>query len=177
MRTKRAQRYFFAMAFLTAVLSVGFYFLLYLPQQAELCEKEAEAASLGQEIEEVKAFRRVHSDPVGEAKDFGRRQQIADGMIPPRLELGAFLTETEKYASSTGTALLGALPGTPETWEGFAREKVRFTVRGDYFALLDFLYLLEQSGRFVKIEAVRGKSDNVGVFTGTIDLWIYAKAQ
>ena len=57
------------------------------------------------------------------------------------------------------------------------RAPVRLSVRGDYFSLLDFLYSLEQRGRFVKIDAVRGKTDNGGVFTGTVDLHIYARSR
>lgn len=58
---------------------------------------------------------------------------------------------------------------------GPARQRLRISVRGDYFALLDFLFLLEQGGRFARVEAVRGRVDDAGVFQGTLEVWIYAR--
>ncbi len=57
------------------------------------------------------------------------------------------------------------------------RAPIRLSVRGDYFSLLDFLYSLEQRGCFVKIDAVQGKTGDGGVFTGTVELWIDARAR
>ena len=95
-------------------------------------------------------------------------------MLPAKLDVGVFLAEAEKRAADSGIALLGVAPGEPGTAGGFAAEKLRLSVRGDYFALLDFLYALEQQGRFVKIDAMRGKVED-GAFKGEIELWIYAR--
>ncbi len=175
MRAKQAKRHFCAMAVFAAVLGMAFYFLSYVPQRDALSAKEAETASLRRELEEAAKFRRSHPDPAKEAKMVGERKRAVDAMIPARLEAGAFLAETEKKAAASGVVLLGVAPGDAGMADGFATEMLRISVRGDYFALLDFLYVLEQQGRFVKINAMRGAAEG-GDFTGEIELWIYARA-
>ncbi|MBQ8699064.1 MAG: type 4a pilus biogenesis protein PilO [Schwartzia sp.] len=175
MGARRAQRRFFVMAVLSALFGVSFYFLSYAPQHDALRAKEAEAASLRRELGEWAAFRRAHPDPVKEATAVGERKNVVDAMLPERLETGTFLAEAEKRAASTGIVLLGASPGNPKMTDGLAMEKMRISVRGDYFALLDFLYALEQQGRFVKIDTMRGTVED-GVFKGDLELWIYARS-
>ncbi len=92
------------------------------------------------------------------------------------MEESSFLLEAERRAAETGVSLLGVAPGDAGMADGYARASIRLSVRGDYFALLDYLYALEQRGRFAKIDAVRGQVDDGGVFTGVIELWIYARA-
>jgi len=175
MGAKQARLRFCVMAVLAAVLGASFYLLSYEPQRNALRAKESEAVSLRREIESAAAFRRAHPDPAKEAKSAAERKRYLDAMLPARLEAGAFLAGAEKRAAESGVTLLGVVPEEPGTAGGFAAEKLRFSVRGDYFALMDFLYALEQRGRFVKIDAVRGKTED-GIFNGTIELWIYARA-
>ena len=105
----------------------------------------------------------------------GERKRSVEAMLPARLETGAFLAEMEKKAAAAGVALLGIAPGEDGTADGFAAKKLRLSVSGDYFALMDYLYTLEQQGRFVKIDAMRGTVED-GAFKGEIELWIYARA-
>lgn len=176
MRAKRARQRFCIMAVLAAVLGASFYFLSYVPQHDALRAKEAEAASLRHEIGAAAAFRRSHPEPAKEAKTEGERKRAVEAMLPAKLEVGAFLAEAEKKAAAAGVALLGVAPGDAGMADGFAREKLRFSVSGDYFELLDFLYALEQQGRFVKIDVMRGTVEG-GSFKGEIELWIYARAR
>ena len=175
MRADRERRRFFVMAVLAAVLAASFYYLSYLPHQDTLRAKEAEEVSLRHAIKETAAFRRSHPDPAKEAKMAGERKRSVEAMLPARLETGAFLAETEKKAAAAGVALLGIAPGEDGTADGFAAKKLRLSVSGDYFALMDYLYTLEQQGRFVKIDAMRGAVED-GAFKGEIELWIYARA-
>ena len=175
MRAKQARLRFFGMAALAAVLGVSFYLLSYEPQSDALREKEAEAVSLRRAIGEAAAFRRSHPDPAKETKKLAERKRAVERMLPARLDAGAFLLEAEKRAAESGVTLLGVAPGDAGMTGGFATEKMRFSVRGDYFELLDYLYALEQQGRFVKIDAMHGKVED-GVFKGDIELWIYARA-
>ena len=175
MRAKQARLRFFGMAALAAVLGVSFYLLSYEPQSDALREKEAEAVSLRRAIAEAAAFRRSHPDPAKEAKKLAERKRAVERLLPTRLDAGAFLLEAEKRAAESGVTLLGVAPGDAGMADGFATEMLRISVRGDYFALLDFLYVLEQQGRFVKINAMRGAAEG-GDFTGEIELWIYARA-
>ncbi|MBP3691252.1 MAG: hypothetical protein J6I74_07995 [Schwartzia sp.] len=175
MRAKQARLRFFGMAALAAVLGVSFYLLSYEPQSDALREKEAEAVSLRRAIAEAAAFRRSHPDPAKEAKKLAERKRAVERLLPTRLDAGAFLLEAEKRAAESGVTLLGVAPGDAGMTGGFAAEKLRLSVRGDYFELLDYLYALEQQGRFVKIDAMHGKVEE-GVFKGDIELWIYARA-
>lgn len=175
MKAREARLRFFGMAALAAALGASFYLLACAPQSDALREKEEEASALRREIETAAAFRRAHPDPAKEAKAAAERKRAVEKMLPARLDTGAFLAEAEKRAAASGVMLLGVAPGDPGTSGGFATEKLRLSVRGDYFAMLDFLYALEQQGRFVKIEAVRGNVEG-GVFKGEIELWIYARA-
>ena len=175
MRAKQARLRFWGMAALAAALGVSFYLLSYEPQNDALRAKEAEAASLRREIGEAAAFRRSHPDPAKEVKMVAERKRAAERMLPARLDTGAFLLEAEKSAAESGVTLLGVSPGDAGTMDGFATEKLRLSVRGDYFELLDYLYALEQQGRFVKIDTMRGKVED-GAFKGDIELWIYARA-
>ena len=175
MKARHARLHFCGMAALAAVFGALFYLLSYAPQSEALREKEAEAISLRKAIGEAAAFRRSHPDPAKAAKSAAERKRALDTMLPARLEAGTFFAAAEKHAVESGVALLGVTPGEPGTTSSFATEKLRLSVRGDYFALMDFLYALEQQGRFVKIDAMRGKVED-GTFKGEIELWIYARA-
>lgn len=175
MKARQARLRFFGMTALAVISGALFYLLSYAPQSEALCAKEAEAVSLRKEIGEAANFRRSHPDPAKEAKSAAERKRALDIMIPANLDAGAFLMEAEKRAAESGVTLLGVAPGDTGTTGGFATEKLRLSVRGDYFELLDYLYALEQQGRFVKIDAMRGKVEE-GVFKGEIELWIYARA-
>ena len=177
MQSRQARKRFVLSAFFSVALAVSFYEFFYLPQRAELSAKQGEAVRLRREIAEASSFRRAHPSPEQETKSLGARTRFVDAMIPTRLDEGAFLAETEKKAAAAGVALLGVAPGDGEEADGFVQKKIRLSVRGEYFALLDFLYAMEQQGRFVKIDAVRGKTDEGGVFMGTVELWIYARSQ
>lgn len=175
MKARQAKLRFFGMTALAVIFGALFYLLSYAPQSEALRAKEAEAVALRKEIGEAANFRRSHPEPEKEAKSAAERKRALDIMIPARLDAGAFLVATEKNAAESGVTLLGVAPGEPGTADGFAAEKLRLSVRGDYFALMDFLYMLEQRGRFVKIDAMRGKVED-GAFKGEIELWIYARA-
>lgn len=175
MKAREARLRFFGTAALAAAMGASFYLLSYVPQSDALREKEAEAVSLRREIEEAAAFRRAHPDPAKETKAAAERKRAVDKLLPARLDAGAFLAETEKRATESGIMLLGGAPEEPGLTGDFASEKLRLSVRGDYFAMLDFLYALEQRGRFVKIDAMRGNVED-GAFKGEIELWIYARA-
>ena len=176
MGLKGAQRRFCVMAGFSAVLAAAFYVFLYAPQREELQTKEAEAVELRRVVAEAEAFRKDHPDPAKEKGKAEARNRLVAGLLPPRLEQGAFLMEAEKRAAAAGIKLAGVLPGDGADAGGAVRAPVRLSVSGEFFSLLDFLYSLEQRGRFVKIDAVRGKTDDFGVFTGTVDLWIYARS-
>ena len=175
MNPQQARSRFFLMIALSACLGAAFYFFLHLPQHAELRAKEAEAFRIRQELAATDAFRRGHPEPAKEEKKVETRRRLVEVKLPPRLDRGAFLLETERRAAESGLQLLGVVPGDGSDAGGLAKAPVRLSVRGDFFSLLDFLYSLEQRGRFVKIDAVRGKTDNGGVFAGTVELWIYAR--
>jgi Tfp pilus assembly protein PilO len=175
MKAREARLRFIGMMVLAAASGALFYLLSYVPQNDALHEKEAEAAALRREIESAAAFRRSHPAPEKEAKTVAERKRAVETMLPARLDMGTFLLEMEKRAAESGVTLLGVAPGEPGASEGFATEKLRLSVRGDYFAMLDYLYALEQQGRFVKIDAMRGNVEG-GVFKGEIELWIYARA-
>lgn len=175
MNPKRARRRFGLMAGLSVILGIAFFMFLYLPQSDELRAKEAEAFRIRKELAETAAFRRSHPDSAEEEKTVAARRRLFEEKLPARLDQGAFLLEAERRAAETGVRLLGVVPGDGSETGGWAKAPVRLAVSGDYFSLLDFLYSIEQRGRFVKIDAVRGKNDG-GVFTGTVELWIYARA-
>ena len=176
MNPKQARSRFFLMTALSAFLGAAFYFFLHLPQHAELHAKEAEAFRLRQELAAADAFRRGHPEPAKEEKTVETRRRLLEVKLPPRLDGGAFMLEAERRAAESGVQLLGVVPGDGRDAGGLAKAPVRLSVRGDFFSLIDFLYALEQRGRFVKIDAMRGKVDDGGVFAGTVELWIYARA-
>ena len=177
MSSREARKRFCGMTVFSAILGAAFYFFLYAPQWEELQTKEAEAAEIRRVMAETAAFRKSHPDPVKEQGKSEARNHLVESLLPRRLEQGAFLMEAEKRAAAVGIKLLGAVPGDGAETGGVVRAPIRLSVRGDYFSLLDFIYSLEQRGRFVKIDAVRGKTDNGGVFTGTVDLHIYARSR
>ena len=175
MQAKQTQKRFVLLALFSVVLAVSFYGFLYLPQRAELSAKQEETARLRKEIAAASSFRRAHPSPEKEARSLEKRTRLVDAMIPAQLDGGAFLAAVEKMAASSGVILLGVLPENARMTDGLAAEKMRLSVSGDYFALLDFLYALEQQGRFVKIDTMRGKVED-GVFKGDLELWIYARS-
>ena len=174
MRAETARRRFFLMAVLATAIGALSYVLVLVPQQEALGSKSEEIRSLRREAEAAAGFRISHPNPAQEAKMSAERKRALDALLPVKLDAGTFLAETEKQAAASGIALLGAAPEDAETTGGFATERLRLSVRGDFFALLDFLYVLEQQGRFVKIDAIRGTIED-GVLTGTLELRIYAR--
>ncbi len=182
------------MAALSALFAAAFYAFVYAPQRAALRETEAEALALRRDMARVEAFLRAHERGPEELAALADRADRARAMLPETLETARFAMETARYAAEAGLTLEGVAPEaadaprppdgadasftggySSERNGGPARQRLRISVRGDYFALLDFLFLLEQGGRFARVEAVRGRVDDAGVFQGTLEVWIYAR--
>ena len=175
MKRRKEQTAFCLLAAASVLLGLAFYAFVWLPQRAELREKEAAALELRREIERIAAFRRANPQPKDETEALLARETLLETMLPSRMDESGFFAETERRAKDAGLELRGIAPEQPALSDGLAREKVRLSVRGEYFALLDFIFALEQRGRFVKIDTLSGDVDDAGVFTGTLTLWIYAR--
>ena len=174
MRLKRARIRFLIIVVLSVALGVSFRGFIYEPQCERLMDMKNEISSLRQNLAKIESFRQKHPDTAAEMQELAKRIEFLKKLLPENLSAGAFLLKIDSYAKAADITLSGFTSGAPEIVDGIARERIRLTVKGDYFALLDFVYALEQGGRFVILNAVRGTAGDDGIFTGTIDISIFA---
>ena len=141
-----------------AGLTLFFYQFLYLPQQAELEEKRQQVIARLNALNKLKDHARWESQ-----------------LLPEQLNTGDFLSELQIYMLRTKIRITGLKPLPPERNEGFFQQKVELGIEGDYFQILDFLRLLEQGTRFTNVKNVSGEVKEQGIFSGHIDLYIFAR--
>lgn len=93
--------------------------------------------------------------------------------LPESMEQGRFLSLLQQEALRHGVVLTEVMPGSARSTERFAELAVETEICGSYFQVLDFLEAMEQSGRFLRIENTKVKSEN-GLLHCRILFKIYA---
>lgn len=95
-------------------------------------------------------------------------------LLPRSMNTGTFLTELQSQSRKSGVRLLKVVPGEEKAYESYKEQWVAVTAKGTYFEWLDFLYLLENDGRFLDIREMKGQSDSAGVYEGVIKVYIFS---
>lgn len=158
-----------------AGLTLFFYQFLYLPQQAELEEKRQQVTVRLNALNELEEFTQQHADLAAYETALKDHARWGSQLLPERLNTGDFLSELQIYMLRTKIRITGLKPSPPERNEGFFQQKIELGIEGDYFQILDFLRLLEQGTRFTNMKNVSGEVKERGIFSGHIDLYIFAR--
>ena len=164
-------------AFLTvlAALTVLFYQMVYVEQQADLEEKRRTLLLRQQDLARLEAFLQRRRDDSASEEALKKHAEWSRRLLPDELRTSDFLGDLQGYMLRSQVKVIGLTPGVPEQNEGFCRQRIELTVEGDYFQILDFIRLLEQQNRFVTIENISGQVKDTGILHGRFDLCIFAR--
>ena len=147
--------------------------ILLQQQRAELFVKQQQAGQNQQEILQIENFMNAHLQEEDYAAELKKREQVVQEQLPESMEQGRFLSLLQQEALRHGVVLAEVRPGSARSTERFAELAVETEICGSYFQVLDFLEAMEQSGRFLRIENTKVKSEN-GLLHCRILFKIYA---
>lgn len=160
--------------FVFAVLAAGFIFYLYPKQKEETASAERELELLKQQKKQLERFASLHKNAADDVKRMGKQEKIVSGLLPKQMDSASFLTSLQQWSRKSGVKIKKILPGDEKSFEAYKEQQIVVSASGTYFEWLDFLYLLEQDGRFTDIREMHGKTDKYGQFEGTVMVYIFS---
>ena len=160
--------------FIFAVLAAGFIFYLYPKQKEETASAERELELLKQQKKQLERFASLHKNAADDVKRMGKQEKIVSGLLPKQMDSASFLTSLQQWSWKSGVKIKKILPGDEKSFEAYKEQQIVVSASGTYFEWLDFLYLLEQDGRFTDIREMQGKTDKYGQFDGTVMVYIFS---
>lgn len=154
----RSNRNILILGILIIVLVVvGYYFLFLGPllgsldqRSQERSAKEAQLASLSQEVAELEAIRRNAPETERQLLELAKR-------VPTQPEIPTLLVQIEDVADTSGVTQLLIEPGTPGTPPGggdYSVIPVTMSFEGTYEQLQDFLLRTRNLARLVTVRTV-----------------------
>lgn len=160
-----------AIAVVVALLLV---FLLVLPKMREVGEAEDQLqAAQDQEIAlaaELRALQQAQE----QAPETEQEIAAIDDAIPPTADLPALFRLLDSAASRAAVDFFSFTPGTPvvDPTSQYSTISSQVTVTGGYFAIDEFLFLLETLPRAAKVTtiAVTGTSTSEEITTSSLQL-------
>ena len=161
-------------AVVAVVVALLLVFLLVLPKMREVGETEEQLqATQDQEIAlaaELRALRQAQE----QAPETEQEIAAIDDAIPPTADLPALFRLLDSAASRAGVDFFSFTPGTPvlDPTSQYSTISSQVTVTGGYFAIDQFLFLLETLPRAAKVTtvAVTGTSTTVETTTSSLQL-------
>lgn len=160
-----------AIAVLVALLLI---FLLVLPKMREVGETEEQLqAAKDQEIAlaaELRALQQAQE----QAPETEQRIAAIDAAIPPTADLPALFRLLDSASSRAAVDFFSFTPGMPvvDPTSQYSTISSQVTMTGGYFAIDEFLFLLETLPRAAKVTtvAVTGTSITEGTTTSSLQL-------
>ena len=171
--TRGAQKLLAVLLTGMALALVCFCFL-YPNQNEAVAASQRELQLMKQQKKQLDRFAAAHFDTNKDSKQLEKQEKISGNLLPKQLNAAEFLTALQQWSRKSGVKVEKILPGEEKTYESYREQLITVTGKGTYFEWLDFLYLLEQDGRFIDIREMQGKTDSMGIFEGTIAVYIFA---
>jgi Tfp pilus assembly protein PilO len=160
-----------AIAIVVALLLI---FLLVLPKMREVSETEEQLqAAQDQEIALAAQLQSLEQAQE-EAPETEQDIAVIDDAIPPTADLPALFRLLDSAASRAAVDFFAFTPGTPlvDPTSQYSTIPSQVTVTGGYFAIDEFLFLLETLPRAAKVTtvAVTGTTTTGGTTTSSLQL-------
>jgi Tfp pilus assembly protein PilO len=160
-----------AIAIVVALLLI---FLLVLPKMREVSETEEQLQAA--QDQEIALAAQLQSLEQAQEQAPETEQEIAaiDDAIPPTADLPALFRLLDSAASRAAVDFFSFTPGTPvvDPTSQYSTIPSQVTVTGGYFAIDEFLFLLETLPRAAKVTtvAVTGTTTTEGTTTSSLQL-------
>ncbi len=151
-----------------------FHQFVFLPQREALAEKEQQTVDMEHQIRATKAFLAQREDLASWGKELAARRARNERLLPRAMGTSAFFGDLEVWAAQSQVRVTGVKPQEIVADGGLFRQRMEVSLEGDYFQILDFLFLLEQGRRFVAVERLSGDVGEAGTFACRAGLSIYA---
>jgi Tfp pilus assembly protein PilO len=127
--------------------------LLVLPKMGEVGETQDELTTAQDQEIALEAQLRALQDAQAEAPETERQIAAIEDQIPPTAELPELFNLLQAAADRSAVDFFSISPGTPvaDTAGTFSRIPSSITVTGSYFAIDEFLFLMETLPRAAKV--------------------------
>jgi Tfp pilus assembly protein PilO len=143
------------------LISLGFilvcsaaYFGAIRPQRMAITTMKAQYQTERQRVKAITDYVRTNPDPDQHLADVHSKVAVVDRMLPNTGDIGAFLLQLQAAAKQSNVQLSQVRPGQASNMNNLGNIPVELKIKGSYFQVLDFLRLLENETRFVKIISI-----------------------
>jgi type IV pilus assembly protein PilO len=136
------------------VLSIGFIYFVYKPQQMEIQFKKVVLEDEKAKIIGIENFINEHRDMKAYIEKINEKEIVVDEKLPEKENLSKFLSEAQTSAVQNKLNIKGIKPESIRQQPGFIEIPISISLRGTYFQLIDFLQSIENAKRFVRVKNV-----------------------
>lgn len=158
------------------LLSLLFYFGLYMPQQMWLTELENELETSRNKIDVIEAFIAKHPDIASYDTALDEQLRLVNKKIPEEPRMSELLKDLEEISKLSQIQLVSMQPSQESSEKKekkrYQELKLNLKVRGTYFQLLDFLKNMEGMERFSAVQSITSHSTN-GTLESDLSVVVY----
>lgn len=155
MKKNRAFHIFCLLMIVMFILSVGFIYFVYKPQQMEIQLKKVILKDEKAKIIDIENFINEHHDMKVYIEKMSAKEMVADEKLPEKENISKFLSEVQTNAVQNNLYLKSIKPESIQQRSGFIEIPISISSRGTYFQLIDFLQSIEDAKRFVKVKNIK----------------------
>lgn len=147
---------------ITAVLVVGFYFVLYNQQQKGIRAKLDDLSAINKELQEARKIKTNIKDLREESQRMERLVGVFEKRLPDEREIPLLLSRFEQLGGALGLRVqLVSLP--TRITERVEVIPYRVTAFGQFHQIVSFINLLERDERYLKISDIDINEEKDGV--------------
>ncbi|VBB06869.1 translation elongation factor ef1b/ribosomal protein s6 [Lucifera butyrica] len=175
-------KYKLALAAAGLVLLAGLFIAgVVVPQERTIQRLKGQYQAERGRVEVVEAFAQAHPDPDRYLADVDKQIALTDNMLPDNVEVSGFMAQVEKSSRDSGSQLVEVKPGQAAAKSGYQEIPIEITVRGHYFAIMNFMVKLQDGPRFsivknidMHVQSGKNASSSSPELEGNLAVTIYS---
>ncbi|MDD5307846.1 MAG: type 4a pilus biogenesis protein PilO [Deltaproteobacteria bacterium] len=156
------------------LLAAGYWFVYYSPVIEELDGLRAEYESLTAKFKEAEKRKATYDQDRRNRDELKKAYSKQIRTLPPDAEMSSFLADLNAQAELVGIEILSIRPMVEQPAQYYARIPVDLRIRGNYYQLAKFFYLVGNLDRIINIENINFTGATMDESAVTIDAAVMA---
>lgn len=141
------------------VLSVGFFYGIYEPQQQAILDKKSLLKQMQREGVVIKNFLNEHPNLAAYEKEMAEKNQTVEKLLPKNIQSSLFIRSVETFAQKHKIFLFAVKPDLVKQQDELQRIAFAMEFYGDYFSVIAFLQEIERMQPFTCVKKLSIRAD------------------
>jgi type IV pilus assembly protein PilO len=159
---------------LLLLLAAGYWFVYYSPVIDELDQLRAKNEQLNGQLKEAEKRKATYDQDRRNRDELKKAYAKQIRTLPPDAEMSSFLADLNAQAELVGIEILSIRPLVEQPSQYYARIPVDLKLKGNYYQMAKFFYLVGNLDRIINIENINFTKATMDESAVTIDAAVMA---